>query len=77
MIKDYVGKGQPLFIEGNVFSVQVPIPKRINEGAFEGAFEGATKVIEKKLITLIEIIAINEGSRTPELRNQNALRVHQ
>lgn len=68
MIKYYVGKRQPLFIEGNVFSVQVPIPKKINEGAFEGA----TKVIEKKLITLIEIIAINEGSRTPELQKNPA-----
>lgn len=68
MIKYYVGKRQPLFIEGNVFSVQVPIPKKINEGAFEGA----TIVIEKKLITLIEIIAINEGSRTLELQKNPA-----
>ena len=61
-----MGKGQPLLIEGNVFSVQVPIPKRIKEGAFEGA----TKGVEKKLIKLIQIIAINEGSRTPELQKK-------
>jgi predicted HTH transcriptional regulator len=69
MIKNYEGQRQPLFIEGNIFSVQVPIPKRINEGAFEGA----TKVVKGKLIKIIQIIAINEGIRTPELQAKSGM----
>ena len=72
MIKNYEGQRQPLFIEGNIFSVQVPIPKRINEGAL-GAYEGATKVVKGKLIKIIQIIALNEGSRTPELQAKSGM----
>ena len=34
---------------------------------FEGAFEGATKALAAKLIKLIQIIANNQGYRSPEL----------
>ena len=79
LVKEYGGKGQPLFVEGSSFSVEVPIPIRPNEGlseglsegAFEGAFEGATEIVKSNLIKLTLLLASNEGLRTPELKHKS------
>jgi ATP-dependent DNA helicase RecG len=77
LVKEYGGKGQPLFMEGSSFSVEVPIPTRPNEGlsegAFEGAFEGATEAVKTNLSKLTLLIASNEGLRTPELQRISEL----
>ena len=48
--------------------MQIPIPQKINEGAFEGAFEGATKALATKLVKLIQIIANYQGYRSPNYK---------
>lgn len=69
LLKDYVGKGVPILTEGNVFSMEIPIPQKINEGAFEGA----SKLVAAKLVKLIQIIANNQGYRSPELQVKSEL----
>lgn len=73
LLKDYVVKGEPIFTEGSVFTMEIPIPQKTNEGAFEGAFEGASKLVAAKLVKLIQIIANNQGYRSPELQIKSEL----
>jgi ATP-dependent DNA helicase RecG len=68
LMKKYVGKGNPSFVEGIVFSMELPIPVIQIDGANEGAFEGLTSAVKSKLIRLIFIISANEGKRAPEIQ---------
>lgn len=84
-IKDYGGKGQPDFIEGNTFKIIVPIPdvklkdstkvltERISDAIIEGAIEGATKGVKEKLAVLLTAIVVDEGKRVPDYKETTGL----
>lgn len=55
-IKQYAGKDSPKFIEGDVFKMQIPIPKV--DGVTEGVSQGLSKDFQKAIMELIYGIAL-------------------
>jgi ATP-dependent DNA helicase RecG len=80
LVKEYAGKVQPHFIEGSIFSTEVPLPPRLldeglNEGLSEGLSEGlneglleeARNQLNENLFLLLEAISKNPGSQGKQL----------
>ena len=73
-IKEYSGKSKPLFFEGAVFKMTIPIPQ-MNGGeiigsaigsAIGGAIGVTTQGVKEKLVILLNAIAADEGRRAPD-----------
>lgn len=78
LVKEYAGKGQPVFIEGTVFCTEVPIPSKligeglsegINEGINEGLSDFTTRELTDSLILLLNAVSKHPGSKVRELSN--------
>ncbi|MBX2929690.1 MAG: hypothetical protein KF852_17790 [Saprospiraceae bacterium] len=73
-IKEYAGKSAPVFLEGIVFKMTIPLPLAKDGGVNEGAVEGATKVndavsdiVRERLIKILWTIHSNTGVKVSDV----------